>query len=298
MTSNVPNETALASAVVRSDGNVPPELRVILRGVIGSAVHGLSVGGDDTDHMGVAVEPPERVIGLSPFSHYQYRTAETRQPQKGGVAPRSQAGDLDLMIYGLRRYVGLAAQGNPSIITLMYTPPYALHTLTESGMELRTHAHLFATKQAGARFLGYMKGQKARLLGEQGQKDVKRPELVEQYGFDTKYAGHLLRLGYQGIQYMQHGHLVLPMLDEQRVFLIAVRQGKYALDEVVEHTEHLEGKLKSAILSSRLPDRPDYAAIDALLVRLYKVEWENMDIKRAGDVIRRIVGKLHRTGDT
>src|SRR5258708_25047408 len=52
---------------------------VILRGSVGSTAHGLHLAGtDDRDEMGIAVEPPERVIGLTEFEQHIHRTAEER----------------------------------------------------------------------------------------------------------------------------------------------------------------------------------------------------------------------------
>ena len=46
----------------------------ILRGVVGSTVHITAIDGqDDRDEMGVFVEPPENVCGLTPCEHYVYR---------------------------------------------------------------------------------------------------------------------------------------------------------------------------------------------------------------------------------
>src|SRR5688572_31106775 len=42
-----------------------------------------------------------------------------------------------------------------------------------------------------------------------------RPELEEMYGFDTKYAMHMLRLGFQGVELLTTGRLNLPMRSEE-----------------------------------------------------------------------------------
>ena len=42
----------------------------ILRGVVGSTAHGTGLEGhEDRDEMGIFVEPPENVMGLSPIEH-------------------------------------------------------------------------------------------------------------------------------------------------------------------------------------------------------------------------------------
>ena len=54
-----------------------------------------------------------------------------------------------------------------------------------------------------------MQRQRERMIGTRGQMNVTRPELISKYGYDTKYAGHLVRLGYQGIEVMLSGGLTL-----------------------------------------------------------------------------------------
>src|SRR5207248_10884604 len=178
------------------------EAGTILRGTVGSTVHGLHHGGqDDRDEMAVFVEPPEYLIGhrrargirggLYGFEHFVERT----QPE--GV--RSGPGDLDLVAYSLRKYVRLALKGHPTVLLLLFVPDELTLVETELGRRLRSLRPAMVSKRAGRGYLGYLRGQKERLLGTRGQKRVNRPELGEAHGFDRKYAMHALRLGYQGL---------------------------------------------------------------------------------------------------
>ena len=142
------------------------------------------------------------------------------------------------------------------------------------GEQLRRAAPLFASKKAGAAFLGYMQQQHQRLQGERGQTNVKRHELVEAHGYDTKYASHILRLGYQGIDYMTAGRFELPMPDEQRELICSVRRGELNVSEVLALAEDLERSLRAAICSSQLPDVPDYDKVNQLLVSAYTYYWK------------------------
>jgi hypothetical protein len=70
-------------------------------------------------------------------------------------------------------------------------------------------------------FLGCAKAaplimQRQRLVGERGQRDVNRVELIERFGYDTKYAMHMLRLGHQGVEFLESGRLTLPIRDPVR----------------------------------------------------------------------------------
>lgn len=242
------------------------ERTTILRCEVGSTVHGLGVAGtDDRDELGVCMEPPEYVIGLRHFEQFVYRS----KPE--GV--RSEAGDLDLTIYGLRKFCSLALKGNPSILLLFNVPDEKCLTLNVLGRRLRDLAPAFASKKAGAAFLGYMQQQRQRLMGERGQMNVKRPELVERYGFDTKYAGHIIRLGFQGIDYMTTGRFPIPMPDVQRDYILAVRTGQVAENEVLTKAGELEAELKDAIDSTLLPDEPAFGAVNKFLIHAYARTW-------------------------
>lgn len=251
------------------------ERRTILRGVVGSTVHGLALAGtDDRDEMGICIEPPEYVIGLRHFEQYVHRTAEERQPQKGGIAPPSQPGDLDLTVYSLRKWARLARQGNPSVLLLLFLPDSHTVTRTAAGDEVVNHAGLFASKAAAARFLGYLESQKQRLLGERGQMRVTRTDLVKAHGYDTKYAMHMLRLGYQGVEFLNTGRLSLPMPEAQRERCMAVRRGEVPINDVLTEVGLLEAELQDLRITSVLPDHPFEEGIDELLVRLYREAWD------------------------
>src|SRR5215469_5573979 len=193
----------------------------ILRCVVGSTSHGTAIEGQDVrDEMGVFVEPPECVCGLTPCDHYIYRD----QPE--GV--RSQPGDLDLTMYSLRRFCRLAAQGNPSVILLLWLPSHISKTPLGAGLVAIREA--FISKGSGKRFLGYLLAQKKKLQGERAQ-TVRRPELVAKYGYDTKFAMHALRLGFEGIELMAHRRLTLPVAEPNLTTLRSVRSGKINLAE-------------------------------------------------------------------
>lgn len=243
------------------------EPNTILRVEVGSGVHGLAVNNqDDRDEMGICLEPPEYVIGLKHFEQWVYRT----QPQ----GHRSGPGDLDLTIYGARKWCSLALKGNPSVLIPLFVP--SKHIIVESveGYMLRDMAPAFASRRAGNAFLGYMQQQRQRLSGERGQKNVKRPELVDAYGYDTKYAGHILRLGYQGIEYMTTGRLTLPMPEPQRSFIVGVRKGEVDENEVLSRAGELEAELKETIEMSPLPDEPEYERVNRWLIDRYSNWWE------------------------
>jgi predicted nucleotidyltransferase len=251
------------------------EQRTILRGVVGSTVHGLNLEGtDDRDEMGVCLEPPTHVIGLQHFEQLVYRTAESRTAVKGDQTPPSMAGDLDLTIYSLRKWARLAKAGNPSVLTLLYLPESHITHLTPAGRILMSRHGLFFSAHAGSRFLGYLQAQKERLLGTRGQMRTTRAHLIEAHGYDTKYAMHVLRLGYQGVEYLSTGGLTLPMPEPARSRCMAVRRGEVKLHDVMIEVEALENEIQVWRDRVRLSHpEPQHARIDNLLVYLYEQHW-------------------------
>src|ERR1043166_5140527 len=244
------------------------ERGTILRATVGPTVRGLHHGGqDDRDEMAVFVEPPEYLLGLARargirggmygFEHFVERT----QPE--GV--RSGPGDLDLVAYSLRKYVRLALKGHPTILLLLFVPDELVLEKTALGEELRALRPALLSRRAGRGYLGYLGGQKERLLGTRGQKRVNRPELVEAHGFDTKYAMHAARLGYQGLEPLETGWLTLPMPGQQRARGVAIRTGERTYEETIAEVEDVEQRLAAALERTSLPPGPDRAAVDRFL---------------------------------
>jgi len=251
------------------------EAQSILQGIVGSTLHGLAVndGHEDTDVMGVYVERPERILGLHSMEHFDYRTAAK------GV--RSMAGDVDLVFYSLRKWVRLALKCNPTILTLLYLPENRIIQQTALGEELQALAPYIVSRKALGPYLGYMQNQRRRLVGIQGQKDTNRPELIAKYGFDTKYAMHMLRLGYQGIELLSTGKLTFPMKPWIRDRLRDVRTGGWAEAKCLRHAEWLEAEIKSVAESSPLPEGPDEALVEAWMVHAYRESWGETSCLRA-----------------
>lgn len=243
---------------------------LVLRTTVGSVVHGLNLSGQaDRDEMGVCVEPPEYVIGMGKFDQHTERSRPEGQ--------RSQEGDLDLVIYSLRKWMKLAMSGNPTVLLLLFSPEeFWIEANVPVARELQALAPLIVSQRAGHAFLGYMEQQRQRLVGARGQKNVKRPELEDLYGFDTKYAMHVLRLGMQGVDLLTNGKLTLPMSQGDREYLMAVRTGHVELAEVLNRAQEFELLLKR-MLDGETPMyvrvEPDREALDDWLVKTYQRAW-------------------------
>ncbi|GAB4008444.1 DNA polymerase beta superfamily protein [Nocardioides ultimimeridianus] len=267
------------------------EAGLILRVQVGSGVHGTSISGqDDRDEMGICLEPREFVTGLArvprgiegeaevEFEQFQRHTVWDKP---GGLANRSGAGDLDVVVYSARKWCRLALAGNPTVLLALFVPDEEVVFRNAVGAELVDNAHRFVSRLAAARFLGYLQSQKAAMLGESGA-HTNRPELVAVHGYDTKFAMHALRLGVQGVELLRTGRITLPVPEPDLSFLRSVRRGEVPLSEVLDALDRSEAALVAAGDDGAVPDQPDRRWVDDWLHRSHIAYWESRGEEHPG----------------
>lgn len=283
----------------------------ILRTEVGSTLHGtgLGVALEDHDEMAIYVENPESTIGLRNVpefkdpdgfnaNHYVVRTA--------AAGERSQPGDTDLVTYSLRKWAKLALKGNPSVLLVLFAPEGKIVVQSQWGDELRSRAEWFASLQAGEAFLGYMQKQRERMVGQRGR--AGRVRLIDENcqmcqggevpyvvggnydgppriipcphcngtgkAVDWKYAMHMLRLGYQGVEYLTDGKITLPVPGAIGDHLRNVRTGGIAFGMVIEEAESLEEMLKDLLAGkSPLPPEPAFDKVQEWVVDAHMRVW-------------------------
>lgn len=242
----------------------------ILRSVVGSGVHGIAIEGtDDHDEMGVYIEPPDYVLGIT--NHREDYISRT-QPE----GARSGPGDVDLVLYSLRKYLRLAVKGNPTALIPLYAPESDLIVATDIGRSLRDSRHWFLSQEAIERFLGYMHSQHERMMGQGKRNRVpNRPELIEKYGWDVKYGSHALRLAHQGYEIAVMGTLSLPLRPDVRSRVLAVKRGEIPRAEVSAEIAQIERTIRGLLDSGRtaVPAHPNREAVQAWAVSVQREHW-------------------------
>jgi uncharacterized protein len=258
-----------------SMSELPPlPSQTILLVEVGSTAHGTGIpGGEDYDQLGVVVETREQVLGLDPrgFATVMQRT----QPE--GV--RSGPGDVDRTLHALRRFLRLAASGNPSILMALWAP---IDLATTVGVSLRGLGDAFVGRHVVPRYRGYMQSQAQRLLGVRGGGHGRRggggrQELLTAHGYDTKYAMHCSRLGFQCLELLATGGLELPIQGEPADWLRGVRRGDVPFDVWWDRTLDLDRQLAELEHDERLDDGPDVARIERWSIDAHATVWAGAD---------------------
>jgi predicted nucleotidyltransferase len=226
----------------------------------------------DRDEMGICIESPKQLLGFAPFEQDIYRSAVDRT---GKVDAPSEAGDVDLVVYGLRKFVKMALTGNPNIMAMLFVMPEQCIVFSEYAVELLAMKEAFFSTRIMKAFLGYASAQRLRLNGSLGQRGVRRPELEAAHGYDVKYAMHLLRLLLQGISFGKN--LDLSLSSEQLKHLQNVRKGSYTIEEINGFAQNYEASLRLRLSANthHLPEAPDYDRIEKWLLSVYEREWRN-----------------------
>jgi len=246
---------------VKDSGFVFPD-RLIHLFVGGSELHGAKVHGtDDLDIYGVYIEPPELALGLETLPHFVWSTA--------GNDRRNGPNDVDVTLYSLKKWAGLACKGNPTALHFLFAESALNH---RTWAQIVQHKDVFLARSCLKQFLGFANDQLARLTGKKGRgKKGQRPEIEQKFGYDVKAAMHTLRLLYECKELLSEGKISLPR--PERHFLIKVRTGKYSLEKVLAFSEELFGACEQAAESSSLPEKVDRAGVSRLLADCYRQAW-------------------------
>jgi predicted nucleotidyltransferase len=229
----------------------------------GSELHGAKVGQtDDTDLYGVYIEQPEHALGLNPREHFVWSTA--------GEDRRNGPDDVDVTLYSLRKWAGMAAKGNATALHFLFADPREV--VPKTWRKIQKNREVFLSRNSAEQFLGFADAQFKRLIGEKGSgKKGQRPEYIGKFGYDTKAAMHGLRLLYECLELMQHGKITLPRPEKD--MLIEVRSGSWRFEKVLQHAQRMFKEVEDAVTKSPLQETVDRAAISRLVAQAHLEFW-------------------------
>jgi hypothetical protein len=80
-----------------------------------------------------------------------------------------------------------------------------------------------------------------------------------------KHVMHLIRPLHSGISIMREGFVPV-RVEEQRDKLLAIRRGEVPWEEVEDWRKRLHHEFNAAAETTKLPERPDYEKVNALLI--------------------------------
>ena len=254
-----------------------PNVGTVIHEVItGSEAYGMSGGSSDQDVIAVTIPPAEIV-----FPHMLGRVAGF------GVAPPNfevqQVHHLslhdkqyDISAYSIVKFFQLAMENNPNILDVLFSPQRCILYTTQIGALIVENRHLFVHKGLMYKFMGYAAAQEKRL------RSGGRPHLVEKYGFDTKYASHIVRLSLQCEQFMTSGTVNLEANSE---ILKAIRAGEWTLQRCIDFRLSKEKEMLELYNSDKcpLPYSPEFTKLNDLLKKCLELQYGSMQKYEVSD---------------
>lgn len=211
---------------------------------------------DDKDVLAVCVPDDSYYYGLR-----EYGSRGTKEIKRQ---------EWDIVVYEARKYVSMLAQGNPNVLgSLWLRPEYYLNRTPAFNLLLENRA-VFSGRHVYQPFTGYAHSQLHRMthMVFEGYMGQKRKALVEQFGYDTKNAAHLIRLLRMGIEFLQHGEMFVFRHDAPQ--LLEIKRGQWTLEQVKVEADRLFKQAEVAWASSPLPDKPDREKVNELCVEVIK----------------------------
>ncbi len=221
--------------------------RLILRVMAGSRAYGIDHADSDEDVRGVCIPPKSYLLGLDKFEQ-----KETKEP--------------DEVIYSLDKFMRLALQNNPNILEMLFTEDRHVLYVNDFGKQLLENRRGLLSKKVYKTFGGYALSQLKKMRDK--KPEGKRAVRIEQLGYDSKNAVHLIRLLKMGIEILLDNDLHVYRPD--RKYLFDIRKGFYSLQEIEAEAELLMERLDRAYERSILPSEPYYDFYNKMVVDLHE----------------------------
>lgn len=246
--------------------------------IMGSVAYGVSSDTSDMDLYGFAVPPKTDVFPhlAGEIQGFGRQVQRFEQWQEHHIKDEDAAGgkgkEYDFQIFNIVKMFQLCMDNNPNMIDAIFTPQNCILHITKVGQLVRDNRRLFLHKGAWHKFKGYAYSQLHKIHSK--NPNGKRIELVQRYGYDTKFSYHVVRLLSEIEQIMVEGDLDLQRNNDQ---LKAIRKGEWTEDYLRKWAADKEAALEDVYLKSELPYGPDEEKIKALLLECLEMHYGSLN---------------------
>lgn len=271
--------------------------------IMGSVAYGVSSDTSDVDIYGWAIPPKDDLFphlrGEVPgfgtprtrFEHYQEHHIQDRDALSG------HGRMYDLTVYGIVKFFNLAMENNPNVIDSLFTPVNCVLHSTQVGNLVRENRRLFLHKGAWPKFKGYAYSQLHKISIKQPQ--GKRAILVQEHGYDVKFAYHVVRLLTEVEMILVEHDIDLQRNNDQ---LKAIRRGEWTEERLRAWCAEKEAHLEWAYAESTLRATPDEPKVRSLLLNCLEDHYGSLEgcvvnPDRAVEALRNIQAELERVKD-
>lgn len=240
---------------------LPSSVQLLVK--MGSHAYGCATDDSDIDLYGFAIPPLGDLLPHVRGEILGFGKQLKKFEQYGEDHIQHDGLDYDINIYNVTKFFQLCMQNNPNMIDALFVPEDCVVGSTPLGDMVRWERRKFLHKGCYHKFLGYAHSQLKKIKNKNPV--GKRKAVVDQFGFDTKYASHLYRLAEECEQILATGDLDLRANQD---YMKSIRQGDIPLESLEEWFEEKKVKLEALYQKSTLRYGPDEEFIKQLLVKV------------------------------
>lgn len=262
--------------------------------MMGSVAYAVSDDTSDVDVYGWCIPPKDIVFPHLGGEIFGFGTQKERfeQYQQHHVKDKDARKEYDLNIYNIVKFFHLVMQNNPNMIDSIFTDQTCVLKATKLANHVRDNRRLFLHKGSWHRFKGYAYSQMHKMEIKEPEPDSVRYEMVQKYGFDVKFAYHVVRLLNEVEQILVTGDLDLRQNNEQ---LKAIRRGEWTMEQIKQHFVDKEKALEQVYLDSTLPKFPDEEKIKKILLEVLEEHFGSLDgLVQTQDHYKQILRDIQR----
>lgn len=265
--------------------------------MMGSVAYGVSNVGSDIDVYGFCIPPKDTIFphlaGQIPGFGRQIKRFE--QWEQHHVKDSTEK-EYDFSIYNIVKYFQLCMENNPNMIDSLFVPRRCILHSTQIGELVRENRKLFLHKGAFHKFKGYAYSQMHKMNIKEPEVGSKRYDMIQEYGYDLKFAYHIVRLLSECEMMLIEHDLDLQRNREQ---LKSVRRGEWTKVEVENFFADKERQLEELYVKSTLQHRPNESKIKELLLKCLEIHYGSLeacvhiapdleeDLKRIAEIVNK-----------
>lgn len=244
--------------------------------IMGSIAYGVSNDASDQDVYGFCMPPRELIFPhtAGEIPGFGNQIQRFQQFQEHHIDDKSSGRNYDITIYSIIKYFSLCMDNNPNMIDSLFTPRRCVLHSTAIGELLIENRRMFLHKGAMHKLRSYAYAQLSKIENQRNSSNPKRQADIAEYGIDTKFSYHLVRLILEAEQILIEHDLDL---ERNREILKSVRRGEWELDRLKEWFQVKQKGLEDIYAKSTLRDLPDEDAIKALLIRCLEHHYGALD---------------------
>jgi len=231
--------------------------------IMGSNAYGVSSENSDMDIYGFCIPNKNIVFMDNHIRNFDTINKVFEQYQQHHISDISCDQEFDFSIYNITKYFRLCANGNPNMIDSLFVPRRCITHSTPIGELVREHRRIFLSKKCWHTFKGYAYSQIHKMNIKIAAPESRRYESVIKYGYDIKFAYHIVRLLNEIEQILTEHDLDLERNREQ---IKSIRRGEWKKEDIISYFEEKEKQLEKLHTQSTLPHKIREEEIRALLI--------------------------------